>query len=208
MTNAVVMPAPRRCETAVASMPGMGPMARTIGLGVATVWLGAVPLAGQSPPQPVTSDTPEYCLHLLDRVSDLPGQDQRAAGIAGRLGGPAHQPQYRRPAGQRGGQHRGRRPVRDGVADNAERAGRRRVYSAATRFLGCVDGVGSAHQHVQYLDADYVPLGVSPSDARSHLVASTNRPPVRNARPGRPSLIIAGLDHCRLLRRPPGRAAR
>lgn len=71
MTNAVVMPAPRRCETAVASMPGMGPMARTIGLGVATVWLGAVPLAGQSPPQPVTSDTPEYCLHLLDRLSEM-----------------------------------------------------------------------------------------------------------------------------------------
>ena len=46
-------------------------MARTIGLGVATAWLGAMPVAGQSPPQRVTSDTPEYCLHLLDRVSEM-----------------------------------------------------------------------------------------------------------------------------------------
>jgi hypothetical protein len=46
-------------------------MARTIGLGVATAWLVVMPLAGQSPPQPVTSDTPEYCLRLLDRVSEM-----------------------------------------------------------------------------------------------------------------------------------------
>ena len=71
MANAVVMPAPRRRETEGASVLGMGPMARTIGLGVATVWLGAMPVAGQSPPQQVTSDTPEYCLHLLDRVSEM-----------------------------------------------------------------------------------------------------------------------------------------
>jgi hypothetical protein len=50
-------------------------MARTIGLGVATAWLGAVPVVGQ-PPQLVTSDTPEYCLHLMDRVSEM----VRAAG--------------------------------------------------------------------------------------------------------------------------------
>ncbi len=71
MANAVVMPPPRRCETNVGSVAGMGPMARTIGLGAATVWLGAVPLVGQPPPQPVTSDTPEYCLHLSDRVSEM-----------------------------------------------------------------------------------------------------------------------------------------
>jgi hypothetical protein len=49
----------------------MGPVARTIGLGVATAWLGVMPVVGQSPPQLVTSDTPEYCLHLMDRVSEL-----------------------------------------------------------------------------------------------------------------------------------------
>ena len=32
---------------------------------------GATPVAGQPPPQRVTSDTPEYCLQLLDRVSEL-----------------------------------------------------------------------------------------------------------------------------------------
>ena len=29
----------------------------------------ASPVAGQSPPERVTTDTPEYCLHLLDLVS-------------------------------------------------------------------------------------------------------------------------------------------
>ncbi len=35
--------------------------------------LGAVPVVGQSQPSPaqVTSDTPEYCLQLLDRVSEM-----------------------------------------------------------------------------------------------------------------------------------------
>jgi hypothetical protein len=52
-------------------------MARTICLGVATAWLGAMPVVGQPPPpQLVTSDTPEYCLHLMDRVSEM----VRAAG--------------------------------------------------------------------------------------------------------------------------------
>ena len=50
----------------------MGPVARTLSLGAATVWLGVTPpLASQPPPQRVTSDTPEYCLHLLDRVSEM-----------------------------------------------------------------------------------------------------------------------------------------
>ena len=49
----------------------MGPIARTLSLGAATVWLGAIPVVSQSPPQQVISDTPQYCLHLLDRVSEL-----------------------------------------------------------------------------------------------------------------------------------------
>ena len=50
--------------------------------------------------------------HFQGRVPDLPGQGQRAAGIAGRLGSPAHQPQDRRPVGQGGGQRRdGGRPA-------------------------------------------------------------------------------------------------
>ncbi|MEJ0019285.1 MAG: hypothetical protein WDN25_22575 [Acetobacteraceae bacterium] len=44
---------------------------RTVSLGAATVWLGITPVVGQAPPQRVTSDTPEYCLHLLDRVAEL-----------------------------------------------------------------------------------------------------------------------------------------
>ena len=31
----------------------------------------ALPVASQPPPEQVTSDTPEYCLHLLDRVGDM-----------------------------------------------------------------------------------------------------------------------------------------
>ena len=31
--------------------------------------LPAVPVAGQSPPERIMTDTPEYCLHLLDLVS-------------------------------------------------------------------------------------------------------------------------------------------
>ncbi|HSZ88134.1 MAG TPA: hypothetical protein VK822_02040 [Acetobacteraceae bacterium] len=72
MANIVVMPAPRRRELAGGILAGMGPIARTLSLGAATVWLGTVPVASQSPaPQQVTSDTPEYCLHLLDRVSQM-----------------------------------------------------------------------------------------------------------------------------------------
>ena len=60
----------------------MGPIARTLSLGAATVWLATDPVASQSPaPQEVTSDTPEYCLHLLDRVSQRikasPGRRRR-----------------------------------------------------------------------------------------------------------------------------------
>jgi hypothetical protein len=44
---------------------------RTIAAAAVTVWLGAMPAAGETPPQQVTSDTPQYCLHLLDRVSEM-----------------------------------------------------------------------------------------------------------------------------------------
>lgn len=71
MTNAVVMCAPPQRETTTASLAGMGPIVRTLGIGGTAVWLGAMPVAGQSPPQQVISDTPEYCLQLLDRVSEL-----------------------------------------------------------------------------------------------------------------------------------------
>jgi hypothetical protein len=39
---------------------------------VATL-LGASPVVGQSQPSParITSDTPQYCLHLLDQVSEM-----------------------------------------------------------------------------------------------------------------------------------------
>ncbi len=71
MAYTVVMPSPRRRQAAGSSVAGMGPIARTLSLGAAAVWLGAMPLASQSPPQQVTSDTSEYCLRLLDRVSEM-----------------------------------------------------------------------------------------------------------------------------------------
>lgn len=71
MANVVVMPAPPRCEAEGTSLGSMGAFARTIALGAATAWLGATPVVGQSPPERVTSDTPQYCLHLLDRVSEM-----------------------------------------------------------------------------------------------------------------------------------------
>jgi hypothetical protein len=40
-------------------------------LGLGAVLAGAMPVAGQPPPQQVTSDTPEYCSRLLDRISEL-----------------------------------------------------------------------------------------------------------------------------------------
>ncbi len=49
----------------------MGPLLRTIAFGAASVWAGSLPAAGQSAPQQVTTDTPQYCLYLLDRVSEM-----------------------------------------------------------------------------------------------------------------------------------------
>jgi|SRR5579871_3328030 len=39
--------------------------------GLIALLLGAAPVSGQQRPQQVTSDTPEYCLHLFDRLSEL-----------------------------------------------------------------------------------------------------------------------------------------
>jgi hypothetical protein len=39
-------------------------------LGLGAVLVGGIPVVGQ-PPQQVTSDTPEYCSRLLDRISEL-----------------------------------------------------------------------------------------------------------------------------------------
>ena len=56
----------------------MSPTLRTTGFAGAAACLvagmlaiGVVPVAGQSQPQQVISDTPAYCLQLLDRVSEL-----------------------------------------------------------------------------------------------------------------------------------------
>jgi len=57
----------------------MSPHSRTTGLaGILAclgiggfVLVGAMPVHGQAPPQRITSDTPEYCLQLLDQVSQL-----------------------------------------------------------------------------------------------------------------------------------------
>jgi hypothetical protein len=40
-------------------------------LAVAAMLFGAAPVSGQQRAQPVTTDTPEYCLQLFDRVSEL-----------------------------------------------------------------------------------------------------------------------------------------
>ena len=71
MANAIVMSAPPRCEAGYLNVRRMGPIARTFTLAVAGTWLSAGPVTGESPPQQVTSDTPQYCLQLLDRVSEL-----------------------------------------------------------------------------------------------------------------------------------------
>jgi hypothetical protein len=61
-------------------MPPMVPGLRMTGLAggasclaVLAMLLGASPVVGQSQPSPaqVTSDTPQYCLHLLDQVSEM-----------------------------------------------------------------------------------------------------------------------------------------
>jgi hypothetical protein len=46
-------------------------LVRTIGAGAIAGWLATAPAVSQLPPQQVTSDTQEYCLYLLDRVSEM-----------------------------------------------------------------------------------------------------------------------------------------
>jgi hypothetical protein len=76
--NAIVMPPPQAGEAARANVSDMSPATRTTGfagmatcLGLGAMLFVAFPVVGQSPPQQVISDTPEYCLQLLDRVSEL-----------------------------------------------------------------------------------------------------------------------------------------
>lgn len=71
MANILVMLAPPRGQSAAANIMAMGLLVRTVGLGAATAWLALAPVAGQAPPQKITSDTPAYCLHLLDRLSEM-----------------------------------------------------------------------------------------------------------------------------------------
>ena len=58
-----------RCMWSAIRTTGFAGMAASIALGA--VLLGAMPVVGQQTPQQVTTDTPEYCLKLLDRVSEM-----------------------------------------------------------------------------------------------------------------------------------------
>jgi hypothetical protein len=76
--NLVVILPPPAGETRKGSLSAMTPTLRTTGFAGAAaciaaglVVIGVVPVAGQSQPQQVLSDTPAYCLQLLDRVSEL-----------------------------------------------------------------------------------------------------------------------------------------
>jgi hypothetical protein len=76
LANTIVMSPPRTGETERLNLRTMSPTTRTAGFaGVAACLalgvVGAMPVVGQSPPQRVTSDTPEYCLKLRDRVGEL-----------------------------------------------------------------------------------------------------------------------------------------
>jgi hypothetical protein len=76
--NAIVMPASPAGEAVGDSMEVMPLNARATSLagvvaclGLGAVVVGIMPVAGQPAPQQVTSDTPEYCSRLLDRISEL-----------------------------------------------------------------------------------------------------------------------------------------
>jgi hypothetical protein len=64
------MRAPRAGEGEIAKMRAMRSLVMAIAVVGLTVWFGLLPVASQSPQQ-ITSDTPEYCLQLLDRVSKM-----------------------------------------------------------------------------------------------------------------------------------------
>ena len=72
------MPPPRPGETESISVSGMFSIVRTAGimatatfLGMGGALIGTAPGVGQPAPQRVITDTPEYCLQLLDRVSQM-----------------------------------------------------------------------------------------------------------------------------------------
>src|SRR5690349_13452433 len=78
MANRIVMRAPPAGEADRLSVCAMVPVVRTGSLSGAVAWLafsaavfGAGPVASQPQAQAVTSDTPEYCLRLLNRVSEM-----------------------------------------------------------------------------------------------------------------------------------------
>ncbi len=77
-TNFLVMPPPLTGETGRVILSAMfsttrapGMLATAAGFGLGLALMGAVPGVGQPAPQRVISDTPEYCLRLLDRVSEM-----------------------------------------------------------------------------------------------------------------------------------------
>jgi hypothetical protein len=71
VANAIVMRPPQAGEGGTASMSAMRSLVLAVGVAGLIVWLGLMPVASQSPPQHITSDTPAYCLQLLDRVSGM-----------------------------------------------------------------------------------------------------------------------------------------
>ena len=66
------MPAPRQRQGCCALVAGMSCVARPSGfVALLLVVAAGMPLRAQQAPQRVTSDTPQYCMVLLDRVSEL-----------------------------------------------------------------------------------------------------------------------------------------
>jgi hypothetical protein len=72
------MSSPPAGEARSGNIRAVSPIHRTYGLagaaacaGLTALLFGAMPVAGQQRAQLITSDTPEYCLQLLDRVSEL-----------------------------------------------------------------------------------------------------------------------------------------
>lgn len=70
MANRLVIFAPPQGEGASVSLRGMRATLHIAGPAAVAAWLIAWPAEGQSPPR-LTSDTPEYCQQLHERVSQL-----------------------------------------------------------------------------------------------------------------------------------------
>ena len=76
--NVLVMHSPRPGQTGTGTVSAMQSTARITGTaGIAAfIWLlaalmGAGPVTGQPAPAQVITDTPQYCLQLFDRVSEM-----------------------------------------------------------------------------------------------------------------------------------------